>query len=208
MIAGSRTLKSCSTPEFALRTLILAAALVAGTSATHADSTWTFTYTGATSTEAPFALPTISGSFTANDVDGNGRIERSEVVTLDFFNYRVWPAVDIDTPSGPAGQSELSSFSFDIGTRALGFDAKAGVWHDAWMKSGNQLLYATGIGQFAFDLSQAQLTVEGPGRVQLQSAVAAVPEPGSWLLMCAGLGALLLAAARRGRAHRTVPTDR
>jgi hypothetical protein len=180
-----------------LRTLILAAALVAGTSAVHADSTWTFTYTGATSTEAPFPLPSISGSFTANDLDGNGRIDRSEVISLDFFNYQVWPATDIDTPSGTAGQSELTSFSYDIGSRALGFDAKAGAWHDAWIKTGDQLLYATGIGQFAFDLSKAQLTVDGPGRVQLQSAVAAVPEPGSWLLMCAGLGALLLAAARR-----------
>jgi hypothetical protein len=180
-----------------LRTILLAAALAAGATAAHADSTWTFTYSGATSADAPFSLSTLSGSFTGKDLDGNGRIDRSEVVSLEFFNYQVWPAADIATPSGSAGSSELSSFSYDIATRALAFDAKAGEWHDAWMKNGNQLLYATGIGQFSFDLTPATLTVEGPGVVQLKSAVAAVPEPGSWLLMCAGLAGLMCLASRR-----------
>ena len=179
-----------------MRTILLAAALAAGATAAHADSTWTFNYTGATSADAPFSLSTLSGSFSANDLDSNGRIDRSEVVSLEFFGYEVRPAIDITVPWGSAGQSELSSFSFDIATRALAFDAKAGEWHDAWIKNGNQLLYATGLGQFTFDLTPATLAVNGPGVMQLQSA-AAVPEPGSWLLMCAGLAGLLCWASRR-----------
>jgi hypothetical protein len=183
-----------------LRHLLFAAALVAAPLAAHATgSTWTFTYTGATSADSPFPLESISGSFTATDLDGNGRIGLGELQSLEFFGYQVLPATDITTPWGSAGSSELTSFSFDIGSHALAFDGKAGVWHDAWLRQGDQLLYATGIGQFTFDLSKAQLTVDGPGggTAQLLSAAAPVPEPGTWLLMAAGLAALMAAGAAR-----------
>lgn len=184
-----------------MRHLLFAAALVAAPFAVHAGSTWTFTYTGATSADSPFPLESIAGSFTANDLNGNGRIELGELQSMKFFGYQVLPATDITTPLGSAGSSELTSFSFDIGSRALAFDGKAGVWHDAWLRQGDQLLYATGIGQFTFDLSEAQLTVDGPGggTAQLLSAAAPVPEPGTWLLMAAGLAAMLAAGALRGR---------
>lgn len=184
-----------------MRHLLFAAALVAAPLAVHAGSTWTFTYTGATSADSPFPLPAISGSFTADDRDGNGRIDRSELQSLEFFNYQVLPATDITTPMGSAGSSQVTAFSFDIGSRALAFDAQAGVWHDAWIRQGDQLQYATGIGQFTFDLSKAQLTVDGPtggGTAQLLSAAAPVPEPGTWLLMATGLAAVMAAVMAAG----------
>jgi hypothetical protein len=178
-----------------VRYLILAAALASA--ATAPASTWNFSYTRATSTDAPFTLSSLDGQFTADDLNGDGLIQRSEVQHLDFFGYQMAPAADMNLPGMPPGSamSELSSFQFDLGSHALSFTGHAGSWGDAYEKTDTSFLYFTGIGNFSFDLTHAQLSVQplDGGIATLQAAP--VPEPGTWALM--GAGVLALAWRRR-----------
>jgi hypothetical protein len=183
-----------------VKPLLIAAALAAATAAAHA-STWSFSYTGATSADAPFSLSSIDGQFTAQDLDGDGLIALGEVQQLDFFGYQMAPAADMGQPGMPPGSamSALWSFSFDPAHDALQFTGRAGSWHDAYVKTETELQYATAIGLFHFDLSTARLEVHAlDGVSALQASVTPVPEPGTWALMVLGLGAL----AWRRRAPR------
>ncbi|MEW6706316.1 MAG: PEP-CTERM sorting domain-containing protein [Pseudomonadota bacterium] len=182
-----------------MRHLLIAAVFAGHALGAHA-ATWSFSYAGATSVDAPFQLPSIDGQFVAQDIDLDGHIGRQEVQQLEFFGHRMAPATDMGAPGLPPGSvmSELWSFDFDLGSEALSFTGRAGAWHDSYVKSAFALLYETGIGSFTFDLSAAQLDVQLiDGTSSLQALP--VPEPGTWALLAMGLALIGWHGHARGR---------
>lgn len=181
------------------RSIVAALSLGLLAAAAQAD-TWEFSYTGATSADAPFPLTTLDGRFAGDDRDGDGVIRADELQSLSFFHYTIAPTTDMGLPAAPEGtlSSELRHFEFGLASQTLAFDAKAGSWHDAYDKQGDTLLYATGIGQFTFDLSAATLMVRRlEVSLPLASAAQPVPEPATWGLMLAGMVGLGAWSRRR-----------
>jgi hypothetical protein len=169
-------------------------------------ATWHFEYSGLDDPNSGFPpiVTTVGGSFTAVDGNSDGRIGLDEVTGLEFFGRQVVPTVQTWIPLGFFVSTDLSSFSYTIGTNDLLFGASAGEWDDAYTKTETAIFWSTGIGNFHYDLTapgvSLQVFAEGTAAV----SAAPVPEPETWGMMLAGLAALGIARKRlQGSRERT-----
>jgi hypothetical protein len=183
---------------FSLSLLSLALAATLATPLAQA-STWQFEYTGLNDPNAPPIISSAAGSFTGTDTNTDGLISRDEVTAMDFFVGQVVPSVENWVPLGFFVSSELSSFSYVIGTSDLHFTATGGEWHDAFDKTSTALHWSTGIGNFSYDLTSPGVSLHVYGDATASIAAAPVPEPGTYGLMLAGLAAVGLVARHRSR---------
>lgn len=199
-----------------MRTILLAAALVAGALPAHADpTTWQFSYTGfrATydyitfegntifegSTHREEVVPDIqiTGSFTASDDNGDGVLDLSELTGfsldgLDYFDCIAYPS--------HYRRCSIDSFSYsltgmlDFSARTEGNDEFFTGWTSA-IVSGDRAEDFTYRYPFDTPDSETTYTLYWTDQTRFSIAPAPVPEPAGTAMAAAGL--LLLAALRR-----------
>jgi hypothetical protein len=177
-----------------MRRFLLGSTLFTCFASAHA-ATWSFDYVGATSQNAPFALPHIPGRFVAEDVNGDGWITRSEVQYFELLGYRMAPGADMRLPGLPPGSvtSSLSTFSFALDSHALKFTGVGGTWHNSFEMMTSELRYATPMGAFTFDLSPAVLEIQqmdGIPPVAGPVSPSPIPEPLTSSMLAAGLAGI------------------
>ncbi|MED5619012.1 PEP-CTERM sorting domain-containing protein [Ideonella sp. BN130291] len=161
-------------------------------------ATWQFEYSGLNDPNSSFPpiISSAKGSFTATDGNADGVISLGEVSSLQFFDRQVLPTVETWVPMGFFVSSQLSSFSYTVGTNNLLFSASAGEWGDAYTKTETTLFWTTGIGNFAYDLTApgVQFSILDDGTSAI--AAAPVPEPQTWAMALMGLAGIGVARRR------------
>ena len=182
---------------------VAAAALLMAQSASSA--TWQFEYTGLNDPNSPFPpiINAAGGTFSAEDANHDGVIQRDEVSALQFFGWQVVPVVQTWVPLGFFVSSQLGSFSYTIGSNDLLFAAQGGEWHDAFDKTETTLFWTTGIGNFSYDLTAPGVALSVLADGKAGTLAAPVPEPQTWALLLAGL--VGMAGLRLARQRRQPP---
>jgi hypothetical protein len=145
----------------------------------------------------------VSGSFTGEDLDGDGVLEKSELLSLviDELDYIACAAA-----SNAHYQCGATSFAFSAGSGLQFSVGSYGSDPEGWVGGGR--LITTGDQHYAYDFNPG-MTVErhlywtSDTRLTMVSMATAMqaatemPEPGSWAL----LGVGLLGMAWRGRRY-------
>lgn len=193
------------TESIMFKTVILAGLLAASCAASAATDTWTFTYqgfqnqsTGMFSSDAIF-----TGSFSGNDVNRNGVIEKSELSSLfiDSIDYATCAA-----GTGTFFRCGMENFSYEIGGK-LDFTTSLDSI-DPQTYAGETFYYQTGVLAYERRFNAQAATLEDlrwTNRTQFAisggptsgAEIPAIPEPGTWAMLAAGLAVITGAALRR-----------
>lgn len=191
-----------------LKTVALAS-LLAASCAANAASTWTFSYKGFFDENAQaFAQDyRMEGSFTGFDGNGDGFIEKSEISSfvLNGTDY-----VACTGGSNAYYYCGVDSFNYHVGGRTLDFYAgTGGTDPEGYSMAGHyyhannrEADYRSVFGFYqessAFVWTeQTQFTISNP--ILSGAEIPAVPEPGTWGMLAAGLLVVSGAALRRRR---------
>ncbi len=188
-----------------LKTIALAALMAASCAANAAHNTWDFSYTGFLdeSTGAFLADYTISGSFSGEDLNHDGVLDKSEVFSLmlngmnfiacagdsnefyhcgtDAFDYRIGGALTLEAglfsydPEGFTG----GGYSFTAGKSEIDYA------YSPFHNMRNARLWT--------DQTQFTITPASSG------SVIPVPEASTWSMLLTGLGIVSFAALKRRR---------
>jgi hypothetical protein len=168
--------------------------------ATAFASTWSFEIRNIQAEPNPMNIgfEQILGSFTAQDLDHDGVIQRSEVSAFDVWGFQILPTVTVSDPLGDVSSS-LDSFSFDgsaLSFRARGvevgrafFSIETGVGVD--LISG---LAGGATGHWTPETTMTVHEVRPP-----------VPEPQTLTMLAAGLTLLPWLAGKRRKSRASAP---
>jgi hypothetical protein len=163
----------------------------------HAE-TWNFAYQGFQDRAANIFLPDriITGSFAGHDANANGAIERAEITSLvlNDFDY-----VACESQSNEFWRCGTEHFSYQDGKLLFraGFNAAD---PEGWV--GGAHYFIAGDQELGFDFRPGYfVNWSYHWTPQTTFTISAVPEPGTWALLLAGLP-LAAFAARRRKQHR------
>lgn len=183
------------------------AGLLAASCAASAATTWSFEYTGFYDEIGSVfdASRKISGSFTGTDSNNNGIVEQGEISSLlvNGTNY-----ISCAAGSNDYYQCGTYSFNYDVAAKTLDFFAgTSGTDPDGYSMAGHYFQtgqreedYQYVAGFYHATTSYAwtdQTEFAISGAVLSGGAVSAVPEPGTWTMLAAGLLLISGAALRR-----------
>jgi hypothetical protein len=177
-----------------LRTLLCAAAAACAIP-THAE-TWHFEYRGFHDSFAGTFLTdrTLTGSFAGQDGNGDGTMAIEEITSLvlDGFDY-----VACASQSNAYFQCGTEAFSFSRG--ALSFTAGlSSTDPEGWFVGGH--LFIAGDREYQYNFRPGEVQEwEYRWTPQTTFAISSAPEPGTWMLLLAGIPMAALAARRRRR---------
>ncbi|MDQ1922513.1 PEP-CTERM sorting domain-containing protein [Massilia pseudoviolaceinigra] len=144
---------------------------------------------------------TFTGRFFAEDLDKNGSFSLSEVT---LFSIGGQSKLDCKAPE----RCGLTTFSYTPGS-VLNFDAydvsEYGQWGSGWSRYTNSYrtgseFYSVTENDWSMSGARSYSYVFKPETKFAISAISAVPEPQTWLMMGAGLA--LLGAAKRRRSRK------
>lgn len=190
------------------KTVAFAALLAASCAANAATSTWTFMYTGFYDDSAFTFVSdrTISGTFTGNDINLDGVVDKSEISSLLIGGTDY---VTCGAGGSPYFRCGAESFSYRIGDKQLDFVAGIDS-SDPEGFAGGAHFYETGKREWDFRYSphaivdnsyrwtdETTLTVFSVP--ESNAGIPLVPEPGTWAMLAAGLLVVSGAALRRRR---------
>jgi hypothetical protein len=190
------------------KTVAFAALLAASSAASAATSTWTFTYTGFYDDSSLSFIDdrTISGTFTGNDANLDGVVDKSEISSLLIGSTDY---VTCGAGGSPYFQCGAESFSYHIGDKKLDFVAGISS-SDPEGIAGGAHFYETGKREWEYHYSpggfvdnsyrwtdETSLTVFAAPVSGAE--IPAVPEPGTWAMLAAGLLVVSGASRRRRR---------
>lgn len=195
------------------------ATLLAATCTVHAAPVWTFSYTGflEKNTGVFSDTYTLSGSFSGQDRNRDGYLEKNEITTF-FLN-----GVDYIGCAGASNEfysCGTDSFRYKMRGSELAFSAGLSGRDPEGYSSGGHY-FTAGDGEYEYNYSpysasesaylwtdQTRFTIGmGKGRSPLMAAplqVLAVPEPGTWAMLATGL-LLVTGVARRQRRQPLQP---
>jgi hypothetical protein len=180
-----------------MRKTLICASLAAWALPGHAE-TWHFAYQGFHDANANTYLPDriITGSFSGHDADGNGALERAEITSL-VLNGRDYAACE--SQSNEFWRCGIDYFSYQGGT--LRFRAGINAADpEQWV--GNAHYYIAGDQELGFEFHPGYFAYWSyRWTPETTFTISAVPEPGTWALLLAGLP-LAAFAARRRKQHR------
>jgi hypothetical protein len=190
------------------KTVAFVALLAASCAASAATNTWTFTYTGFYD-ESAFAFNydrTISGTFTGNDANLDGVIDKSEISSLLISGTDYMTCGAGGSPYFNCG---AESFSYHIGGKKLDFVAGISS-SDPEGIAGGAHYYETGQREWMYHYSPGgttdmsyrwtdDTTLTVFAAPVSGAEIPAVPEPGTWAMLAAGLLVVSGASLRRRR---------
>lgn len=198
-----------------MKSILSAGALLLCGSLAHAQSAnWTFSYTGFYDRESAVFLPDVQlqGSFSGNDVNGNGVLERAELTSLlvGSKNY-------IACAGDSNAYYQCGADSFTFSSKGLSFSlGEFGSDPEGWVGGGHliesgklrhdyqfnpggsseQHLLWTGATLLQLAPVLAMATDAGASADVPRTNTAAVPEPATWTMLLFGF-ALVGGAMRR-----------
>ena len=185
------------------KTVVLAS-LLAASCAANAATTWTFSYKGFFDEDAQEFVATrvMEGSFSGSDKNADGLIERGEITSfvLNSTDY-----VGCSAGSNDYYQCGLDIFSYQDGGKLDFFAGTSGTDPEGYSMAGHyfhagnrEADYRTVFGFYhessAFVWTeQTEFTIAHT--ITQDAGIPAVPEPGTWTMLAAGL--LLVSGASR-----------
>jgi hypothetical protein len=161
------------------------ALLLASGATAHAAQTWNFTYTGFYDENANVfdATRKVAGSFTGSDDNSDGILGKSEI-TAFFLNDVNYIACSAD--SNPYYQCGTDRFSYEIGGKLEFFAGTTGNDPEGLVSVGHYFDAGNRERRYRFTpTSTADASFLWTNDTQFQ--ISAIPEPGAWMMMGAGL---------------------